>query len=101
MMAFSGVLRYRGYPIEELAEHSSFLEVAFLLYYGELPSRQQLTDFTAKVLREQQALHTDVMGLIHSFRCLCSSALISHAWPARLLTLIPACSCRVVDPLKA
>ena len=40
-----GILRYRGYPIEELADHSSFLEVAYLLIYGELPSEQQLTAF--------------------------------------------------------
>ena len=34
----AGVLRYRGYPIEQLAQHSHFLEVAYLLYYGELPN---------------------------------------------------------------
>jgi len=37
----NGVLRYRGYPIEQLAEHSTFLEVAYLLVYGELPNQQQ------------------------------------------------------------
>jgi citrate synthase len=37
-----GVLEYRGYPIEQLAEKSSFLEVSFLLIYGELPSARQL-----------------------------------------------------------
>ena len=40
-----GVLRYRGYPIEQLAEKSTFIEVAYLLLYGELPSATQLTDF--------------------------------------------------------
>ena len=40
-----GILRYRGYPIEQLAEHSSFLEVSYLLIYGELPSAQQLSEF--------------------------------------------------------
>lgn len=40
-----GILRYRGYPIEQLAEHSDFLEVAYLLLYGELPSAQQYTHF--------------------------------------------------------
>ena len=40
-----GVLRYRGYPIEQLAEKSSFIEVAYLLVYGELPSPQQLAEF--------------------------------------------------------
>ncbi len=40
-----GVLRYRGYPIEQLAQQSSFIEVAYLLLYGELPSQQGLDDF--------------------------------------------------------
>lgn len=40
-----GILRYRGYPIEQLAEHSSFLEVAHLLMYGELPQKQALDGF--------------------------------------------------------
>jgi citrate synthase len=40
-----GILRYRGYPIEQLAKHSNFLEVAYLLLYGELPSAPQLADF--------------------------------------------------------
>jgi len=44
-----GVLRYRGYPIEQLAEHSTFLEVAYLLIWGELPSRQELDRFVADV----------------------------------------------------
>ncbi len=41
----AGVLQYRGYPIEQLAEHSSFLEVAYLLLYGELPNATQLQEF--------------------------------------------------------
>ncbi len=41
-----GILRYRGYPIEELAEHSSFLEVAYLLVRGDLPEQPQLRDWT-------------------------------------------------------
>jgi citrate synthase len=45
----AGILRYRGYPIEELAQRSTFLEVAYLLIYGELPSAAQLNDFTARV----------------------------------------------------
>src|SRR5699024_211730 len=38
----NGILRYRGYPIDELAEKSSFLEVAYLLIYGELPTNDEL-----------------------------------------------------------
>lgn len=41
----NGILRYRGYPIEQLAEHSDFVETAWLLLYGELPSPSQLKDF--------------------------------------------------------
>src|SRR5262245_36706037 len=40
-----GILRYRGYPIEELAERSSYLEVAYLLLHGELPTRPQMEDW--------------------------------------------------------
>jgi citrate synthase len=45
----AGILRYRGYPIEELAERSSFLEVAYLLIYGELPTSVELTEFADRV----------------------------------------------------
>src|SRR5690242_585069 len=45
----AGILRYRGYPIEQLAERSTFLEVAHLLIYGELPTAQQLTDLTDRI----------------------------------------------------
>src|SRR3954467_4209725 len=45
----AGILRYRGYPIEELAEKSSFLEGAYLLIYGELPTAAQLDEFTDSV----------------------------------------------------
>src|SRR5690554_2768606 len=41
----NGILRYRGYPIEQLAEKATFLEVAFLLIYGELPTETELIDF--------------------------------------------------------
>jgi citrate synthase len=45
----AGILRYRGYPIEQLAQRSSFLEVAYLLIYGELPTATQLADFTDRI----------------------------------------------------
>ena len=44
-----GILRYRGYPIDQLAEHSSFLETAYLVLEGELPNRSQLAEFTRTV----------------------------------------------------
>jgi len=46
-----GILRYRGYPIEQLAEKASFLEVAWLLIYGDLPTKAQLDEFTASITR--------------------------------------------------
>ncbi len=53
-----GILRYRGYPIEELAEHSTFLEVAWLLVNGELPTRMELSTFSTEVTRHTM-LHED------------------------------------------
>ena len=47
----AGVLLYRGYPIEQLAEHSSFLEVAYLLLNGELPNAKQIANFTTNIQR--------------------------------------------------
>ena len=44
-----GLLRYRGYPIEQLAEHSGFVESAYLLFYGELPKRTQLDEFNRRL----------------------------------------------------
>src|SRR3954452_20797873 len=44
-----GILRYRGYPIEQLAGSSSFLETSYLLIYGELPTAEQLADFERSI----------------------------------------------------
>ena len=57
-----GELLYRGYPIEQLAEKSHFLEVCFLLLYGELPDEKQLADFETRVTR-----HTMVHEQMHYF----------------------------------
>lgn len=62
-----GVLEYRGYPIEQLAENSTFLEVAFLLIHGELPSKNQFNDFSGKVMTHT-ILHTDVLEMMKPFR---------------------------------
>lgn len=62
-----GVLEYRGYPIEQLAEHSTFLEVAFLLIHGELPSKNQYDQFTNKIMTHT-ILHTDVLNMMKPFR---------------------------------
>ncbi len=61
-----GVLSYRGYPIEELAEQSSFLEVAYLLIYGELPTQEEY-DSWLESLRYHTMLHEDVKRLFDAF----------------------------------
>lgn len=62
----AGILRYRGYPIEQLAEKSSFLEVSYLLIYGELPSEQQLTEFT-EWIRRHSLLHEEMRRFFDGF----------------------------------
>src|ERR1700689_1076335 len=47
----AGILLYRGYPVEQLAEHSSFMEVAYLLIYGNLPSARELHEFSGSISR--------------------------------------------------
>jgi len=61
-----GILRYRGYPIEQLAEKSTFLEVAYLLIYGELPTGQQLFDFKASI-KKHQLVHEEMKTIMHGF----------------------------------
>ncbi|MFB9310595.1 citrate synthase [Agromyces hippuratus] len=60
-----GILRYRGYPIEELAANSTFLEVAWLLIYGELPTADQLGEFDEKI-RHHTLLHEDLKRFFSS-----------------------------------
>src|SRR6476646_4160274 len=62
----AGILRYRGYPIEQLAEQSSFLETSYLLIHGELPSQQPLSDFDSKV-RRHTLLHEDLRAFFNGF----------------------------------
>jgi citrate synthase len=61
-----GILKYRGYPIEELAEKSSFIEVAYLLIYGELPSGEQLTSFQYELSRHT-LVHEDMKKFFDGF----------------------------------
>src|SRR6516225_10754939 len=62
----AGILRYRGYPIEQLAEKSTFLEVSYLLIYGELPTKDQLADFTDRIQRHTM-LHEDLKRFFDGF----------------------------------
>src|SRR4029077_8650354 len=63
----AGILRYRGYPIEQLAEEASFLETAWLLFEGELPSREQLEAWQEDV-RVHTYVHTKVTQFLDGFR---------------------------------
>jgi len=62
-----GILLYRGYPIEELAEHSSFVEVAYLLMFGELPTPLQRAQFD-QALGSHNMLHEQVLSFYRGFR---------------------------------
>ena len=63
----AGVLLYRGYPIEELAEHGDFLETCYLLLYGELPTATQKSDFDYRITRHTM-VHEQMSRFIQSFR---------------------------------
>ncbi|RKQ92033.1 citrate synthase [Solirubrobacter pauli] len=63
----NGVLEYRGYPIEQLAEHSTYLEVAYLLVHGELPNAKQLDEWTNKITTHT-FVHENVKSFIQGFR---------------------------------
>src|SRR4029079_18497846 len=92
----AGVLEYRGYPIEQLAEHSTYLEVAYLLVHGELPNQQQLEDWTHEITIHT-FVHENVKKFMEGYRydahpmgMLCSSV-------AALSTFYPDAS-QIKDP---
>src|SRR5271170_3716729 len=62
-----GVLQYRGYPIAELAEHSSFLETCYLLLYGELPTTAKMDWFTFSITHHTM-VHEQLASFFHGFR---------------------------------
>ena len=70
----NGILRYRGYPIQELAEKASFTEVAFLLIHGELPSKKELDQFNSKIAKYSEQTAT-VKNMLPAFRSPSSCAL--------------------------
>ncbi len=63
----AGILEYRGYPIEQLAEHSTFLEVSYLLLHGELPTADQLANWT-HLVTTHTFLHENIKEFIQGFR---------------------------------
>jgi citrate synthase len=62
----AGILRYRGYPIEQLAQDSSFLESSYLIIYGELPTKQELDDFRTNVTLHT-LVHEDMRRFFDAF----------------------------------
>ena len=61
-----GILRYRGIPVEQLAEHASYKETAYLLINGKLPNREELTHFSV-MLNDHSLVHTDMKGFYQNF----------------------------------
>jgi citrate synthase len=62
-----GILRYRGIPIEQLAEKSTYLETAYLIFYGELPNKEQLATWTYEITHHT-FLHENIKHLMEAFR---------------------------------
>src|SRR5260370_16812272 len=62
----AGILRYRGYPIEDLAEKSTYLETAYLLLHGELPTSSQLEDWTYNVTHHT-FIHESIKKFLDGF----------------------------------
>jgi len=80
-----GILRYRGIPIEELAESSTFIEAAYLLIWGKLPTSQELSDFS-RLLSKNEMLHEDMKLHFQGFPV--------HAHPMAILSaMINAAGC--------
>jgi citrate synthase len=92
-----GILLHRGYPIDQLAEHSTFMEVAYLLLRGELPAREELETFTYTITRHTM-LHEQLIQFYRGFRatptrwrsCAASSARCPPSTTTRPTSPIPS-----------
>ncbi len=83
-----GILRYRGIPIEQLAEKSSFVETAYLLIYGHLPNETQLTEWSEKLTRHS-LLHEDMKHFFEGFSATAHPMAILSAMVAALSSYYP------------
>ncbi|MFT4296218.1 MAG: citrate synthase [Micropruina sp.] len=92
----AGILEHRGYPIEELAEHSTFLEVAHLLIKGELPTGPELEEWNYQANRHR-LVHENVYEIIQAFRYDAHPMAKLMASVASLMTFYPS-SRRISDP---
>ena len=84
----NGVLRYRGYPIEQLAEKSTFLEVAWLLIHGDLPTAAELASFT-KDIADRMSVDPSVGAVINDYRADAHPMGVLEAGFGQLSTLYP------------
>jgi len=91
-----GILRYRGYPIEQLAEKSTYLETAYLLLFGELPTSAELDRWTDEITHHT-FVHENVKGLMEAFRYDAHPMGMFISAVAALSTFYPEAS-RVDDP---
>jgi citrate synthase len=83
-----GILRYRGYPIEQLAEKKSFLDVAYLLIYGSIPTDSQFAEFDGK-MRRHTLLHEDLKDFFRAFPTSAHPMAIISASISALSTFYP------------
>jgi citrate synthase len=91
-----GILEYRGYPIEQLAEHSTFLEVAYLLLHGELPTQAQLDDWVHSITYHT-FVHENLKQFIEGFRYNAHPMGMLMATVSALSTFYPEAS-KIGDP---
>ena len=94
----NGILRYRGYPIEQLAENASYLEVAYLILYGELPTQQQLDEWSYDITHHT-LVHENVRTLLDGFRYDAHPMAILISTIAALSTYYPEAR-NVLDPVS-
>jgi citrate synthase len=91
-----GILEYRGYPIDQLAEHSTFLEVAYLLLHGELPTQSQLDDWVHSITYHT-FIHENLKQFIEGFRYNAHPMGMLMATVSALSTFYPEAS-KIGDP---
>jgi citrate synthase len=91
-----GILEYRGYPIDQLAEHSTFLEVAYLLLHGELPTQAQLDDWVHSITYHT-FIHENLKQFIEGFRYNAHPMGMLMATVSALSTFYPEAS-KIGDP---
>jgi citrate synthase len=91
-----GILRYRGYPIEQVAEHSTFVEVCYLLIFGELPTSDQLADFSGSLTRHT-LLHEDMKKFFEGYSSSAHPMAILSSMVASLSTYYPPTTSETLD----